>query len=115
MAAGPKEKMLLPELAFAPDVPAKGELLRLPKLVSGLVLAASDSTPEVSVTGDTEVNGPVDPKLKIGVAENEGAATAKVERLTLPLMDVKAAAGVVALLLPLLVEVTVSVELLDEF
>lgn len=116
MAAAPKEKMLFPELAFAAVVPTKGELLRLPNMVSGLIaLTASDSTPKVSVTGDAEVNGPVDPNLKIGVADNEGVATPEEERLILPLMDVKAVVGVVALLLLLPVAVTVSVELLDEF
>lgn len=107
-------KMLLPALAFAAEVPKiKGELLRLPKLVSGLVLATSDSIPKVAVTSDAEVDGTIDPDLKIGAVENEGAATEEVAKVLLPLMAVNAVV-VVLLLLLLPAEVTVRAELLDE-
>lgn len=110
MTAALNPKMLLPVLGFAAEVPTKGLLLRLLKLVSGLVLTASDSIPEVAATGDAPVDETVDPNLKIGVAENKGAAPAEAERLLLPVMEVK---GEVEVMLP--VEVTAKVELLDEF
>lgn len=113
VSVGLNAKMLLPALAFAAEVPIKGELLRLPKLLSGLVLAASDSIPKVAVTGDAEDDGIIDPDLNIGDVENEGAATEEVDGVLLLLMVVNAVVvGVVVLLL--LVEVTVSAELLDE-
>lgn len=106
MAAALNPKMLLPVLEFVADAPAKRLLLRLPKLDSGLVLAASDSIPEVAVTGASTT---VDLNLKIG------ADAAEVERLVLLVMEV-AKALVVVVLLPLLpVEVRVKVELFDEF
>lgn len=113
MTAALNPKLLLPVLAFAADVPTKGLPPRLPKLASGLVLTASDSIPEVAATGDAEVDETVDPNLKIGVTENEGASPAEAERLLLPVMAVKAVVVVMLLLLP--VEVTARVELLDEF
>ena len=110
MTAALNPKMLLPVLPFAADAPTKGLLLRLLKLVSGLVLTASDSIPEVAATGDAPVDETVGPNLKIGVAENEGAAAAETERLLLLVMEVK---GVVGVMLP--VEVTARVELPDKF
>ncbi len=109
VAAALNPKLLLPVLAFAADVPTKGLLLRLPKLESGLFLAASDSIPEVAVTGDAAT---ADPNLKIGADENEGVDAAEVERLLLLVTEVVKA--LVVMLLPP-VEVTVRVELFDEF
>lgn len=95
-------KLLLPVLAIAADVPLNGVLLRLLKLVSCLALTAANSVPEVASTGEAEVDGTVvEPNPKTGVAGNEGAARAEVERLLLLVMVV--------------VEVAVRVELLDEF
>lgn len=106
MAAALNPKMLLPVLAFVADAPTKRLPLRLPKLDSGLVLADSDSIPEVAVTGASTTG---DPNLKIG------ADAAEVERPVLLVMDA-AKALVVVVLLPLLpVEVRVKVELFDEF
>lgn len=75
--------LLLPVLAVPNDVPPKGELLKLPKVVSFSVLAFKSvvSAPEDD-TAETEFDGAteVDPNLKIGAAGNEGAAT-EVETL----------------------------------
>ena len=97
-------KMLFPVFAVAGDVPPKGALVGLPKVVSCLVLASLsvDSTPEVVRTGETEVNGATEvPNVKMGAAENEGTAT-DIERLLLGLVvaavaEVEAFAAVAAL------------------
>ena len=59
--------------AVAGDVPPKGALVRLPNVVSFLVLVSLfvDSTPEVAITGEAEVNGATkDPNVKKDSAEN---------------------------------------------
>ena len=102
--------MLFPVFAVAGDVPPKGALVRLPNVVSFLVLVSLsvDSTPEVSRTGEAEVNGATeDPNVKKDGAENEGAAAVDTERLLLwlvvePVVGVEAFAAVAALTVKLL-------------
>ena len=60
--------MLFPVFAVAGDVPPKGALVRLPNVVSFLVLVSLsvDSTPEVARTGEAEVNGATESKCEKG-------------------------------------------------
>ena len=92
------------------DVPPKGALVRLPNVVSFLVLVSLsvDSTPEVARTGEAAVNRATEvPNVKKDGAENEGTTAVDTERLLLwlvvePVVGVEAFAAVVALMVKLL-------------
>lgn len=78
-------KILLAVLGVPNDIPLKGELLGLPKVVSFSVLAFKSVVSAVGVieTVGIELNEAIlDPNLKTGAAGNEGAA-AEVEMLLL--------------------------------
>lgn len=78
-------KILLAVLGVPNDIPLKGELLGLPKVVSFSVLAFKSVVSAVGVIETVGIELDVailDPNLKTGAAGNEGAA-AEVEMLLL--------------------------------
>lgn len=83
MAEALNPKILLAVLGVPNDIPLKGELLGLPKVVSFSVLAFKSVVSAVGVIETVGIEldvATLDPNLKTGAAGNEGAA-AEVEML----------------------------------
>lgn len=83
MAEALNPKILLAVLGIPNDIPLKGELLGLPKVVSFSVLAFKSVVSAVGVIETVGIEldvATLDPNLKTGAAGNEGAA-AEVEML----------------------------------